>query len=83
MGDWLPPLILACFSPPIEVGVISHLIYYVLNIVLILDFERKRTCMELKVSKDDIIQKLKEKLNISDKQAAGVLYDICKIRSVG
>ena len=26
-GDWLPPLILACFSPPIEVGVISHLIY--------------------------------------------------------
>ena len=27
MGDWLPPLILACFSPPIEVGVISHLIY--------------------------------------------------------
>ena len=27
------------------------------------------TCMELKVSKDDIIQKLKEKLNISDKQA--------------
>ena len=26
MGDWLPPLILACFSPPIEVGVISHLI---------------------------------------------------------
>ena len=27
MGDWLPPLILACFSPPIEVGVIPHLIY--------------------------------------------------------
>ena len=27
MGDWLSPLILACFSPPIEVGVISHLIY--------------------------------------------------------
>ena len=27
MGDWLPPLILACFSPPIELGVISHLIY--------------------------------------------------------
>ena len=27
MADWLPPLILACFSPPIEVGVISHLIY--------------------------------------------------------
>ena len=27
MGDWLPPLILACFSPPIEMGVISHLIY--------------------------------------------------------
>ena len=26
MGDWLPPLILACFSPPIEVGVISQLI---------------------------------------------------------
>ena len=26
-GDWLTPLILACFSPPIEVGVISHLIY--------------------------------------------------------
>ena len=26
-GDWLPPLILACFSSPIEVGVISHLIY--------------------------------------------------------
>ena len=27
MGDWLPPLILACFSPPIELGVISHMIY--------------------------------------------------------
>ncbi len=27
------------------------------------------TCMELKVSKDDIIQKLKEKLNVSEKQA--------------
>ena len=27
------------------------------------------TCLELKVSKDDIIQKLKEKLNISEKQA--------------
>ena len=27
MGDWLPPLILICFSPPEEVGVISHLIY--------------------------------------------------------
>lgn len=27
------------------------------------------TCMELKISKDDIIQKLKEKLNVSEKQA--------------
>lgn len=27
------------------------------------------TCLELKVSKDDIIQKLKEKLNVSEKQA--------------
>ena len=26
LGDWLPPLIPACFSPPIELGVISQLI---------------------------------------------------------
>ena len=29
MGDWLPPLILICCSPPTEVGVISHLIYLI------------------------------------------------------
>ena len=27
MEDWLPPLILICYSPPAEVGVISHLIF--------------------------------------------------------
>ena len=27
MGDWIPPLIQVCCSPPTEVGVISHLIY--------------------------------------------------------
>ena len=27
MGDWIPPLIQACCSPPAEAGVISHLIY--------------------------------------------------------
>ena len=26
MGDWIPPLIQACCSPPAEAGVISHLI---------------------------------------------------------
>ena len=31
MGDWLPPLIPACFSPPIEVGVISRLIFAMLG----------------------------------------------------
>ena len=31
MGDWLPPLILICSSPPKEVGVISHLIWLQLS----------------------------------------------------
>ena len=38
LGDWLPPLIPACFSPPIEVGVISQLIFMNLqNICTITD----------------------------------------------
>ncbi|RHV68477.1 hypothetical protein DXB15_10525 [Roseburia sp. OM02-15] len=44
MGDWLPPLILACFSPPIEVGVISHLIYCRKLTQIFIKFE-KRTLM--------------------------------------
>ncbi len=43
-GDWLPPLILACFSPPIEVGVISHLIYCRKLTQIFIKFE-KRTLM--------------------------------------